>query len=124
VVGNYLNSLFYVGNCGYIPLTDSWTCYMARHKALNENRCKVQSVFVNNIYETENQYLSLLHISTFTLIQIYVGAVMDSQLSSLFYVGNCGYSPLTDSWTYYMVRRKENRLTGIDVHQNHHIKPV
>ena len=48
---------------------------------VNENRCKVRSVFVNNIYEAENQYLSLLHISTFTLIQIYEGAVMDSQLS-------------------------------------------
>ena len=43
---------------------------------VNENRCKVRSVFVNNKYEAENQYLSLLHISTFTLIQTYVGAVM------------------------------------------------
>jgi hypothetical protein len=42
----------------------------------NENRCKVQSVFVNNIYEAENQYLSLLHISTFTLIQTYEGAIV------------------------------------------------
>jgi len=27
---------------------------------LNENRCKVRSVFVNNIYEAENQFLPLL----------------------------------------------------------------
>ena len=54
---------------------------------LNENRCKVRSVFVNNIYEAENQYLSLLHIFTFTLIQTYERAVvvvivwqLDSQL--------------------------------------------